>query len=122
MTTNTRLSLYKLFNATTVWVEVSSNEYTRILNWLERHRSNTSRRNAVDNLLETFVWFPTFDGHHLFVPLGHLTRLLAQVDERIPVYASDNHPQVEFRESLQRHREQTNGQHIWAIRMAEAGG
>jgi len=119
--TNTRLSLYKLFQPSTIWVAVSNGERARILDWLCRNRSNTARRNAVDDLYETFVWFPTADGDRVFVPLGHMTRLYAQIDDRIPANAGENHPNVVFRASLLGYRDQTSGDHILLLRLDNLG-
>lgn len=115
----TRLSLYKLLLETTIWVEISPAEYRRILRWLEQNRSQTSRRNAVDNLFETFVWFPTLADGRVWIPLGHLTRLFVQIEERTPAFASEQHPNVVMRDSLQRNRAELNGGQILDLRLAQ---
>lgn len=117
---NTRLSLYKLLLPTTVWVAITPAEYARILAWLERHRSSTSRRNAVDNLYETFLWFPSREGDRIYVPLGHMSRLFAQVEERIPKFAASDHPSVRFRDSLRGPRGELTGHRVMLLRSSIA--
>jgi hypothetical protein len=120
---NTRLSLYKLMLRTTVWVALTNTEYRRILAWLEQHGSNTSRPNEVDKLLQTFLWFPTREGENVYVPLGHMTRLFVQVEDRIPASATGSHANVQFRNGLVRARGELTGDRIMMIRteMATAG-
>ena len=117
MTTNTRLSLYKLFLGTTIWVALTPSEYEQSIAWLEHYKSANDSRNVVDNLYETFIWFPTTDEGQVWVPLGHLTRLIDQIDARVPTNAV-NHPNLTLRERLRRHRETTNGQEILAVRLS----
>jgi len=118
MTQATRLSLYKLFLPTTPWVDLSLQEHDDISTWISDHRSRTSRRNAIDNLHDTFNWFATQEGNHWWVALGHLNRLSDQIDARIPARASVNHSNVVFRESLRRHRIEIDGSAVLAIRLS----
>jgi hypothetical protein len=117
MSTNTRLSLYKLFLSSTIWGKLTHTERRRILYWLELHKSNTSRRNAADNLYETFVWFPTTEEGDVWVPLGHLTRLLDHIDARTPSNAA-THPNLTLRRSLRRTLETCTGPYILGLRVA----
>ena len=117
MTTNTRLSLYKLFLDTTIWVALTPSEYEQSIAWLEHYKSATDGRNALDNLYETFIWFPTADAGQVWVPLGHLVRLLDQLDARVPTNAV-THPNLTLRERLRGHRDTTNGREILAVRLS----
>lgn len=114
----TRLSLYKLFLPTTVWVAMTADEVRRVRHWLRTNCSRTARRNAVNDLRESYVWFPTTVGSDVYVPLGHLTRLFAQIDERIPALAGTEHPNVCFKDSLRRSREELSGDQILLVRLA----
>lgn len=109
---------------TTTWVGLSTTEYRRILTWLEQNGSRTSRLNEVDKLHQTFLWFPTRDGSVIYVPLGHMTRLFVQVEDRIPASATGNHINVQFRNGLIRTRGELTGDRIRMIRAesAMAGG
>lgn len=49
----TRLSLYKLFLPTTVWVAMTADEVRRVRHWLRTNCSRTVRRNAVNDLRES---------------------------------------------------------------------
>ena len=114
----TRLSLYKLFLPTTVWVAMTPDELGRVRSWLCANRSRTARRNAVDDLWESYVWFPTTVGSEVYVPLGHLTRVFAQIDERTPDLAAPQHPNVLFKNSLLRSRNELSGDQVLLVRLA----
>lgn len=88
-TTNTRLSLYKLFLHDTPWVPISEDERRELFAWLASKRSRSQRRNQYDPLFETLVWFPTEQDGVCLVPLGHLTRIerVAMPNGRVPVRA-----------------------------------
>lgn len=120
MTTTTRLSLYKLFRPSTIWVNLTVSEYRQILHWLELHKSRTSRRNAADNLHDTFLWFPTIVEEGVWVPAGHMSRLFDQIEARTPTNAAV-HPSLALRQSLQRIRDTLTGAHIFDLRIAATG-
>lgn len=116
---STRLSLYRLFLGATQYVEVSFGEYSRIMAWMANNKSRTTRRNAVDNLYETFVWFPAFQSDRCFVPLGHSTRLLKQVEQRIGARATHDHPNVVFQLWLGDFRPALNGSQVLEIKLRQ---
>ena len=117
MTTNTRLSLYKLFRATTVWVSLSEATYDHILEWLDRHKSAPDNRNAVNDLYETLIWFPTAYAGRVWVPLGHIVRMLDQLELRTPANAVV-HPNITLGRSLRGHEGTLTGTDVLAIRVA----
>lgn len=121
MTTTTRLSLYKLFLETTVWVSLSEETCNHALEWLDGRKSESSRRNAVNDLYETFVWFPTPHAGRVWVPLGHLTRMLDQLELRTPANAAV-HPNITLGQSLRGHAGTLTGTQVLSIRLTTIFG
>lgn len=89
MTTNTKLSLYKLLLAPTTWVHITPNEFEMIMGWLTRHSYTTEKRTTLENLFDTFLWFPVLDGDRVWVALGHITRLQKEIDARFSRHRLD---------------------------------
>ncbi|VXB68570.1 hypothetical protein BREVUG8_30062 [Brevundimonas sp. G8] len=121
MMTTTRLSLYKLFLETTVWVSLPPETCDHALDWLDCHKAEPANRNSVNDLYETFVWFPTPHEGRVWVPLGHLTRMLGQLELRTPANAVV-HPNITLGQNLRGHAGTLTGTQVLSIRLATIFG